>query len=218
MLDSESSRSLSKIEMSGVFQRLRTASLVICTIAATSFAAPLTSEAATLIFGAVLGDTENPATGSAGTGSALVTINNDSMTVDVSFSGLGSGTTASHIHCCVASPGNVMVATTTPTFPGFPLGVTSGSYNMTFDMTLATSYNPAFITAHGGSAASAEAFLFAGMIAGNAYLNIHTTQFGGGEIRGFLAPVPLPTALPLFATGLGVLGLLGWRRKRKVAA
>ena len=27
--------------------------------------------------------------------------------------------------------------------------------------------------------------------------------------------VPLPAALPLFATGLGVLGLLGWRRKRK---
>jgi hypothetical protein len=30
--------------------------------------------------------------------------------------------------------------------------------------------------------------------------------------------VPLPTALPLFATGLGVLGLLGWRRKKKAAA
>ena len=30
--------------------------------------------------------------------------------------------------------------------------------------------------------------------------------------------VPLPGTLPLFATGLGVLGLLGWRRKRKSAA
>ena len=30
--------------------------------------------------------------------------------------------------------------------------------------------------------------------------------------------VPLPAALPLFATGLGALGLLAWRRKRKQAA
>jgi hypothetical protein len=29
---------------------------------------------------------------------------------------------------------------------------------------------------------------------------------------------PLPAALPLFASGLGGLGLLGWRRKRKAAA
>ena len=37
----------------------------------------------------------------------------------------------------------------------------------------------------------------------------------GADIR---APFPLPAALPLFASGLGVLGLLGWRRKRKNAA
>jgi hypothetical protein len=30
------------------------------------------------------------------------------------------------------------------------------------------------------------------------------------------APTPLPAALPLFAIGLGVMGLFGWRRKRKV--
>ena len=29
---------------------------------------------------------------------------------------------------------------------------------------------------------------------------------------------PVPAALPLFATGLGALGLLGWRRKRKAKA
>jgi hypothetical protein len=32
------------------------------------------------------------------------------------------------------------------------------------------------------------------------------------------AAVPLPAALPLFATGLGALGLLGWRRKRNATA
>jgi hypothetical protein len=30
-----------------------------------------------------------------------------------------------------------------------------------------------------------------------------------------VSATPLPAALPLFATGLGALGLLGWRRKRK---
>jgi len=35
---------------------------------------------------------------------------------------------------------------------------------------------------------------------------------------GFVAPIPLPATLPLFATGLGVLGLLGWRRKRRAQA
>ena len=37
-------------------------------------------------------------------------------------------------------------------------------------------------------------------------------------LSGTVHAVPLPGALPLFATGLGALGLLGWRRKRKAAA
>jgi hypothetical protein len=32
------------------------------------------------------------------------------------------------------------------------------------------------------------------------------------------AVTPLPSALPLFASGVGILGLLGWRRKRKKVA
>ena len=31
------------------------------------------------------------------------------------------------------------------------------------------------------------------------------------------SPVPLPAALPLVISGLGGMGLLGWRRKRKTA-
>jgi hypothetical protein len=33
-----------------------------------------------------------------------------------------------------------------------------------------------------------------------------------------VSPTPVPAALPLFATGLAVMGLLGWRRKRNAAA
>jgi len=36
--------------------------------------------------------------------------------------------------------------------------------------------------------------------------------------NGVWTVTPLPAALPLFVTGLGALGLLGWRRKRKAAA
>jgi SAM-dependent methyltransferase len=32
------------------------------------------------------------------------------------------------------------------------------------------------------------------------------------------AAAPLPATLPLFASGLGAMGLFGWRRKRKNAA
>jgi hypothetical protein len=34
----------------------------------------------------------------------------------------------------------------------------------------------------------------------------------------FTPTTPLPAAFPLFATGLGAMGLFGWRRKRKAAA
>jgi hypothetical protein len=50
---------------------------------------------------------------------------------------------------------------------------------------------------------------------------VHPT---GGDVQvdywgaNYLAPTPLPAALPLLATGLCALGLLGWGRKRKTTA
>src|SRR6267154_2054543 len=125
---------------------------------------------------------------SSGTGTALITFDTvaNQMTVNVVFSGLTTPNTAAHIHCCISAPGTTGVATTTPTFTGFPGGVTSGTYSHAFNMLAVGSYNPSFVAAHGGTAAGAEAALLAGMLAGQTYLNIHTTMFGGGEIRGFL--------------------------------
>jgi CHRD domain len=188
--------------------------ILLCGCALWAFPA----NSATITYDANLTGAES---GSSGTGFAEVIINTvlNTMDVSVNFSGLTTGTTASHIHCCTVSAGTgtVGVATTTPTFAGFPLGVTSGTYHNVLDLTSASSYNPAFVTANGGTTAGAEAALLAGLAADKAYLNIHTTQFPGGEISGFLV-TPLPAALPLFATGLGALGLLGWRRKRKAQA
>jgi hypothetical protein len=138
------------------------------------------------------GASESPANASPGTGTGSVVIDNvaNTMHVHVDFTGLLGNTTASHIHAAtaVAGLGTAGVATTTPTFPGFPLGVTAGTYDVVLDLTQASSYNASYVTANGGTPASAEAALLAAIAAGKAYWNIHTNVVPAGEIRGFLVP------------------------------
>jgi hypothetical protein len=43
----------------------------------------------------------------------------------------------------------------------------------------------------------------------------NTSSFGSSFDDVLGDPTPLPAALPLFATGVGALGLLGWRKRRK---
>jgi hypothetical protein len=184
-----------------------------------AFTAPA-ARAVPIEFTATLtGPGESPPNASPGTGFADVfyDIAAHTLRVVVDFTGLTAPTIASHIHCCTAIPftGTAGVATTLPSFAGFPLGVTSGHFDNTFDMTLATSYNPAFVTAQGGITA-AENALLAGAFAGKEYLNVHTTAFPGGEIRGFLVAVPEPASLVVLGSGLLAFGLLlGWRRNRR---
>jgi len=177
----------------------------------------MTVSAATIQFTATLsGAAEATPNNSPGIGSALITIDDiaRTMNVNATFSGLTGTTTAAHIHCCTTTPaaGMIGVATTTPNFTGFPTGVTSGTYNQTFDMNLTTSYNAAFITANGGTTLGAFNALLTGLNQERAYFNIHSSTFGGGEIRGFLAPVPLPAAAWLFVSGIAGLAVL--RRKQ----
>jgi len=157
------------------------------------------------------GPAEAPPNNSPGTGKALITIDAvaNTMRVQTTFSGLVAGVTASHIHAptAVAGTGTAGVATTLPTFPGFPSGVTAGTYDQTFNMLLASSYNPSYVTNNGGTTASAFAALRAAISAGKAYLNIHSTTFPGGEIRGFLNLCPsINVSIPnAFALPAGVL-------------
>ena len=186
-------------------------------VALASLSAVTTARGALFSYNAVLsGTAESPANASPGTGFAEVDIDTttNTMQVHVTFSGLLGTTTASHIHSATSAPGagTAIVATMTPTFTGFPLGVTSGTYDSPLlDMTSAASYNPAFIAANGGTVASAESALFAGIAAEEAYLNIHTNVVPGGEIRGFLVPVPEPTSIGL----LTCAELLAIRRRRR---
>jgi hypothetical protein len=168
-------------------------------------AAALPANAAVLHYNCLLsGPAESPPNGSPGTGGAEVTIDNvaNTMRVQCTFSGLLGTTTASHIHAAtaVAGTGTAGVATMTPAFTGFPLGVLSGTLDHTFDLTQLATYNSPFVTANGGTAAGAEAALLAAIAAGKAYYNIHTTVLPGGEIRGFLQPFdPTPTAKSTWA-------------------
>jgi len=174
----------------------------------------------TSIYTSILnGPNEFPANPSLGVGTGKVTVDFDLLTmrVEASFSGLTGNTTAAHIHGPIPNPpANPLagVATPLPSFPGFPLGVQAGSYDQTFDMTAASSYNPAFVTANGGSVASAMNAFFAGLDAGKMYLNIHTTNTQGGEIRGFFTLVPEPSTLSLAAIGLLAPLARGYRRSR----
>jgi CHRD domain/PEP-CTERM motif len=137
------------------------------------------------------------------------------MAYNGSFSGLTGNTTASHIHAPTALPfqGTIGVATQTPTFANFPNGVTSGTYSDTYNLTLASSWNPAYITANGGTPAGAEAAFAAALFGNKAYWNIHSSTFGGGEIRGFMRLIPEPASGALVALGLlGIAGVAGRRR------
>lgn len=165
------------------------------------------------------GINEFPANGSPATGFAMVIYDADNLTLQVvvDYENLVAPNTAAHIHCCVSPSAAVPtagVATTTPTFPGFPTGTTSGSYDNTLDLTLASSYRAGFITGEGGgTVAGAQTVLVNGLFAGQAYLNIHSTTYLSGEIRGFLQ-TPIPAAVWLLGSALGVLGWIG--RKSRI--
>lgn len=200
---------------------MRCFSLAVVLMAALILPAPIVYAAPITFTAGLTGAAEFPPTGSPGTGFAAVILDAaaNTMHVDVTFSGLQAATTAAHIHCCLPSPGatgvNVAVATTVPAFPGFPLGVTAGTYSHDFSLLDAGTYNPAFVTASGGTIAGAEAALVAGIQNRETYLNIHTTLFPNGEIRGILVATPEPGTLLMVLTGLVALGTIGLRRHRK---
>ena len=138
------------------------------------------------------GPKESPVNASPGVGIGTVVYDDVAHTLQmqVSFSGLEGNVTQTHIHALTTAPffQNSGIAVGNTSLPGFPLGVKSGVYSNTLDLTSTAIYNPAFLSNNGGTAAGAEAALAAALVANRAYWNIHTSSYPGGEIRDFPAP------------------------------
>jgi hypothetical protein len=115
----------------------------------------------------------NP-TNSAGIGQAQVVVNGTSATYTVTFAGLTGTPIAAHIH----GPGSANQAV--GILVNFPITVTSNAGTLTGTFTAAD------IRAAGGAPPITWDSLVTLMKTSNAYVNVHTPTYGGGEIRGQL--------------------------------
>jgi CHRD domain-containing protein len=99
------------------------------------------------------------------------------MTWTMSFTGLTTNSTVSHIHAQAPTTTTAGVALNFGTFPGstIQLGGTSGTGSGSIN--LATATTGTGLTISGDSLRKA-------MDAGQAYVNVHSTQYPAGEIRG----------------------------------
>jgi hypothetical protein len=137
------------------------------------------------------GSQETPPNTSPGIGSAAFVLDDVSGTLvsSVTFSNLTTPTIAAHIH---EAPPGVEGPVIHP-FLTLPLGVTSGSF-----ADIWTGLTPAQIKT---------------LETGGDYINIHTTEFPAGEIRGQISVIPEPASLVLLGLGLvGMVGLARWTR------
>ena len=147
------------------------------------------------------GANEVPANTSTATGSAIMVIDTDTraFTLDLTFTGLTTPSRAGHIHNGAAGTNGPVIfgldsAATWALIPGGTSGVTS------------------FTTC--GPVASPTLFpaaQLANLLAGNNYVNIHSTGIPSGELRGQLVVIPAPAALGAF----GLVGLVAVRRQRR---
>jgi hypothetical protein len=187
---------------------------IVALSALTAMTAP--AHAATTFTTILSGLNEIPnANNSAGTGLATAAFfnANNSIRLTGSFQNLTGLTLFGHLHCCTSRNANTAVAIEFTDNPGFQLGVTSGSFDLIYDLLNPATYGAAFLAASGGTAVGARDRLLSGLNNELGYFNIHSTVFRGGELRGQLVGVPEPAAWGMMIAGFGIVG--GTMRRRK---
>ena len=127
----------------------------------------------------------------------LLNVNNVGWGSSQGFTDLSSLANNSHIHApTVSNNGNGFTETA-----GVLLNLTRSSNAVT-----------------GGTFTDAPILLTAlqetDLLNGKFYINIHTVNNSGGELRGFLVPVPVPEPSSFALLGLGALGLFRIVRRR----
>lgn len=134
-----------------------------------------TGPAGTTTYRATLtGAAEVPAVTTNATGNATITVDAArNLTYTVSFANLGSGTTAAHIHAPAAPGANAN--------PVVTLAITNGVTAQTVGPTTVN-----LNTVLAGGTINADSLVKL-LDAGRAYVNVHTANNLGGEIRGWLA-------------------------------
>lgn len=190
---------------------------VLALAGASALAVPAFAQSTT--FRAVAsGPAESPPNASFGSSLVTIEVIGTQLTVDAPFQDLTGTSTVAHVHCCTADPFTGVAPIAVP-FTDFPTGVRSGSYSATVALDEAASYDPAFLAANGGTAQGAYSALVDAMLANEAYVNIHSSVYPAGEIRGFVvaAPIPEPGEWAMLGVGLAGLVWLGRRRREEDA-
>jgi hypothetical protein len=161
---------------------MKTKNIGFCAIAAVMvnlFAVPVANSQTERFSASLTGAQEVPPINTAGTGNFEMTIQQGTITFSLTFSGLSSPLSVAHLHFAPSKvAGGVMIFLCggggQPACPATTEGTITGTI---------TAANVTGPTAQGIAAGDLDSALEA-VRDGLSYANMHTANFGGGEIRG----------------------------------